>query len=349
MRSISLWAAVAATVASVVVAAATTSRAAEPEIWVQGAGATFPAPLYKKWIDAYTKSHPGVSITYDAVGSGEGVSRFVTGSVDFGASDSPLTEAEVARVTRGVIAIPGTAGMIVAAYSLPGLTGELKLPRDVYPDIFAGKITRWDDPRIQAANPDIKMPKRNIALVARLDGSGTTDAFTQHLAAVSEAWRGPTLKPGRLVNWPGTAMLARGNEGVASRIKISEGAIGYVEYGFAKRLGLPVAALQNHAGEFVRPTDKAGQVALAEGKATRAQDLRLLTLDPDSPQAYPIVTFSWLLVYGEYKDGRKGEALTNFVTWGLTEGQVLGSDLGYLALPPPVVSRGQAAVAGVRF
>ncbi len=349
MRIIKALAVTAVALTCAVFTAGSAARAADTEVWLQGAGSTFAAPLYKRWIDVYHKKNPSVSGTYDSVGSGEGISRFVTGSVDYAGTDSPLKDAEAERVSRGVVTIPSAGGMVVIAYSLPGLKGTLNLPRDVYPDIFAGIITRWDDPRIQAANPEIKLPKRNIALVVRLDSSGTTDAFTQHLAAVSPSWRGPKLRAGRLVNWPDTAMLARGNEGVSSRIKISEGAIGYVEYGFAKRLGLPVAALENHAGRFVLPTDDAGKIALSEARALRPQDLNLLILDPESPLSYPIVTFTWMLLYGEYKDPRKGEALVNFITWGLTEGQSLCVDLGYIPLPERLVGRGQDTLSKVRF
>jgi len=350
MRILNAFTATAAALLCAVVAAAGTASAADSEVWLQGAGATFPAPLYKKWIAVHHEKNPAVSISYDSVGSGEGISRFVTGSVDFGASDAPLSEAEAKRVAGGVVTVPGTAGMIVIAYNIPGFSGDLKLPRDVYADIFAGNITRWDDPRIQAANPQLTMPRRNIALVTRLDSSGTTYAFSSHLAAISDAWRQPNLKAGKLVNWPASAMLVRGNEGVSSRIKISENSIGYVEYGFAKRLGLPVAALQNKAGAFVRPSGAAGQQALAEATASGKDDLKLSAiLDPAGAQSYPIVTYSWLLLYGEYKDARNGAALTKSLSWGLNEGQARGEDMGYIPVPREVAARGQEALAGIRY
>ena len=222
---------------------------------LHGAGSTFSAALYKQWIETYHREHPQVSITYDAVGSGEGVRRFVAGSVDFGASDVALSDREAAEISRGAVMVASTAGMVVLAYNVPGLRGELKLPRDVYPAILSGQIRRWDDPRIQAANPGVSLPHLNIVIVARQDSSGTTFALTNHLAAISLAWREQGLGVGKLVEWPASAMLASGNEGVAARIKISEGSIGYVEYGFAKRLGLPMAVLQNKAGKFVSPDD----------------------------------------------------------------------------------------------
>lgn len=315
-------------------------------LWIQGAGATFPEPLYSKWIESYHAEHPNVSITYDAVGSGEGVNRFMTGSVDFGASDAPLTDNDAARVARGVTQIPATAGMVVLAYNLPGVQGALKLPRDVYTEIFAGKLQRWDDPKIEAANPGMALPRRNIVIVARQDSSGTTAAFTMHLAAISPSWREQGLSAGKLIDWPGSAMLAHGNEGVASRIKISEGAIGYVEYGFAKRLGLPVAALQNKAGQYIVPTEATGQRALAEASAG---DPGVTVIDPSAAEAYPIVTYSWLLLYRRYPDARKSAAIKDFVSWGLTRGQGLAADLGYLPLPEEVASLGRQALANVGY
>jgi phosphate transport system substrate-binding protein len=318
-------------------------------LWIRGAGATFPAPLYAKWIEAYHAEHPSVSLTYDAVGSGEGISRFVAGSVDFGASDAVLTDAQAAKVTSGVITIPATAGMVVLAYNLPGVSGALKLPRDVYTGIFAGTVKRWDDPRIAAANPGMALPRRDIVIVARQDGSGTTAAFTSHLAAVSPSWHEQGLGVGTLIDWPGSAMLARGNEGVASRIKISEGAIGYVEYGFAKRLGIPVAALQNKAGRFVAPSESAGQRALAQASAATADDPRMTILDPSGTEAYPIVTYSWLLLYRQYADARTSAAIKDFVGWGLTRGQSFASGLDYLPLPAEIASRGRQALADVGY
>jgi ABC-type phosphate transport system substrate-binding protein len=204
---------------------------------LHGAGSTFAAPLFKKWIDEYSVSHRNVTVTYDAVGSGEGVKRFLAESVDFAGSDEILSESEIAKVP-GAIMLPIAAGMIALAYNIPGVNSEIKLPRDVYVEIFAGKIRKWDDPRIQAANPGIAFPRRDIALVARQDSSGTTAAFTNHLAAIGPAWQAAGMGVGKLIDWPAGILLAPGNEGVAARIRLSEGSIGYVEYWFAQRLGL---------------------------------------------------------------------------------------------------------------
>ena len=208
--------------------------------------------------------------------------------------------------------------MVVLAYNVPGLHSELKLPRDVYPAILPGQILRWDDPRIQQVNPGLSMPHLNIVIVARQDSSGTTFALTNHLAAISLAWRERGLGVGKLIEWPSGAMLASGNEGVASRIKISEGSIGYIEFGFAKRLGLPMALLQNKAGRFIAPDDAAGLQALAEASAKTPAELNQSIVDPSGADAYPIVTFSWLLLYRQYAEAEKGTAVRDFVSWGLS-------------------------------
>jgi phosphate transport system substrate-binding protein len=330
------------------VAAASPARragAAPPELSLSGAGSTFSAPLYKHWIEAYRRVRPQISVSYDAVGSGEGIRRFISGNVDFGASDVALSDAEAARVPAGVVMIASTAGMVVLAYNLPGLLGELKLPRDVYPAILAGKIKRWDDQRLRRANPGVALPHRDIVIVARQDSSGTTYALTNHLATIDPAWRGEGHDVGKLIEWPARAMLAVGNEGVASRIKISEGSIGYVEYGFAKRLGLPMAILQNKTGAFVTPSDVSGRQALVEASAKTLAGLNQSVADPADAAAYPIVTFSWILLYRQYADPGKGAAVRDFVAWGLSNDRAFGSEFGYLPLPGEVVASDRQALA----
>jgi phosphate transport system substrate-binding protein len=312
-------------------------------IALHGAGSTFASLLYKKWIAAYRAVAPAVSVSYDPVGSGEGIARFIAETVDFAGSDVPLSDTEIAKVHNGVTMLPATAGMIVLAYNVPGLTGELKLPRDVYADIFAGAIKRWDDPRIHAANPGLKLPHLDIVLVARLDASGTTAVFTEHLAAISPTWRERGLGVGKIVQWPSGSMLASGSEGVAARIKISEGAIGYVEYGFPKRLNIPTAVLQNKAGEFVAANAASGQQALAAGASSLSQ-LPASVVDPAEHGAYPIVTYSWIALNRKYADPRKSAALREFIDWGLTHGQTAGVDLGYVPLTSGVIALSKQAL-----
>ncbi len=295
-----------------------------------------------------TEAESGGRDRLSVVGSGEGTKRFLEHTVDFGASDAALTDEQMAGVKAGARLVPVTAGIVVLAYNLPGLTAPLKLTRDVYTDIFAGKIREWGDPRLVALNPGLKLPKQTITLVGRQDSSGTTYALSNHLSAVSAEWRDRGPGVGKVVDWPGHAMMARGNEGVASRIKISQGSIGYVEYGFAKRLGLPMAHLQNRAGRFVEPGPRSGQAALAAGVKQMPGNLRAFLPDPDGEDAYPIVTFTWLLLYGQYAEAEKAAALKRFVDWSLTEGQSYSGELGYIPLPADVALLARAAVAAVK-
>jgi phosphate transport system substrate-binding protein len=334
----------AAILAGLLVVAAAPALSANATVTLRGAGATFPAPLYERWIQAFRKAEPGVAITYDVVGSGEGARRFIANAVDFGASDAALSDEQIARVTPGARLVPVTAGIVVLAYNVPGLERPLKLPRSVVADIFAGRIRMWNDPRLAAANPGVSLPAHTIAVVARQDGSGTTFALTNHLSAVSADWRdrGPGI--GTLVDWGGRAMLARGNEGVAGRIKGSHDAIGYVEYHFAKKLKLSMAAVANKAGRYVEPSERSGEAALAANVGRMPANLRLFIPDPDGDDAYPIVSLSWLLVYESYWEREKSAALRRFLVWALTEGQSLSREMGYIPLPPEVASRSLAAV-----
>jgi phosphate transport system substrate-binding protein len=316
---------------------------------IRGAGATFPEPLYQKWIERYRQEHSEVVFHYEGVGSGEGIKRFIEAQVDFGASDAAMKDEEIARVENGVTLIPVTAGMVVLAYNLPGVQGELKLPRDVYVDIFLGKVWRWDNQRITNANPGLKLPPKLIQVVARRDGSGTTYAFTNHLSAISPAWRKEGPGTGKLIDWPGGAMTGNGNEGVAQKVKLSHGSIGYMEYGFARRLGLPVAALENKSGIFVKPDARAGKAALAAAAAADLpEDLRLFLPDPQGPDSYPIVSLSWILLYDKYADSQKAIALKEAVTWGLTQGQATAEEMGYIPLPEVIVSRATDSIANIR-
>jgi phosphate transport system substrate-binding protein len=296
---------------------------------LHGAGSTFSAPLYRKWIAVYQADHPDILLNYDVVGSGEGLNRFIAGSVDFGASDILPGAESFASVKRGVVAVPVTAGMIVLAYNLPSLAGPLNLPRHVYSDIFAGRIKLWNDKAIQKANPNVALPPMDIAVVVRQDSSGTTAAFTRHLQAIGASWQATGAGQGFLIDWPAEVMFANGNEGVASRIRMSEGSIGFVEFGFAKRLGLPAAMLENRAGQLVAPGEDAGRAALM---ATRNDS----TTDPPGESSYPLVSYSWLLLNRRYWDPKRGPALKEWIGWGLTSGQTFATALGYLALPTEI-------------
>ncbi|MAR90312.1 MAG: phosphate ABC transporter substrate-binding protein PstS [Pseudomonadales bacterium] len=314
---------------------------------VVGAGATFPEPLYQRWIKEFAPGEPA-PVRYYGVGSGEGVTRFIAGTVDFGASDAAMTDRELQQVTAGTVMVPATAGMVVLAYNLPQVTGPLRLPRDVYVDIFLGKLTEWNDPRIVQANPDLSLPRKTIQVVTRRDGSGTTYAFTNHLTEISAAWRqGPGT--GKKVDFPGGAITAAGNTGVAQMIKISEGAIGYVEYGFARRLDLPVVALQNRAGAYVEPSPETGSAAIDAATGTMPENLRLFLPDPEGKDSYPIVSMSWLLLYERYTDSEKLALLRHWVNQGLSSrGQQLARELGYIPLPDSIVQKAMDAVAKIQ-
>jgi phosphate transport system substrate-binding protein len=330
-----------------VAAAAAAQTAASNALVLHGAGATFPAPLYKKWIGVFTAQNPDISIEYQEVGSGEGVRRFLAQSVDFGASDGALTDEQMAKVAAGVRLVPATAGLVVLAYNLPGLGGDLKLSREAYADIFLRRIQKWNDSRIQALNPGLKLPNLSIVIAARKDSSGTTFAVSNHLSAISSAWRdGPGV--GFVIDWSNRAMLARGNEGVAALVKNGVGALGYVEYGFAERLRLPMAQLQNRAGEYVAPNVHNGQATLARNARSMPENLRLYLPDPEGAESYPILSLSWLLLYERYPDQRKGAAIKRFVSWGLTGGQSYSADLGYITLPPEVAALSRAALERVQ-
>ncbi len=304
-------------------------------ITLQGTGATFPAPFYQRWFAEYHKLHPEVQINYQALGSGAGVKQFTDNLVDFGASDAAMTDEEIKLVKDGVAMLPMTAGSIVLAYNLPGFTGDLRLSRDAYIGIFLGKITAWNDPTIAAANPGTTLPATKITVVERSDGSGTTFVFTNHLSAISEQWKnGPGV--GKSINWP-VGVSGKGNAGVTALLKQTPGAIGYVEYGYAKETKLPMAVLQNKSGAYVK-VDLASQQAALAGVEMPA-DLRAWLPDPSGPDAYPIVTYTWLLCYKTYAKADVANTLKEVIRYGLTDAQKFSADLGYIPLPANVVAQ----------
>lgn len=312
---------------------------------LHGAGATFPLPLYEKWVEVYEESHPEVAIEYLGVGSGEGTTQFLSESVDFGASDAALTDEQMSEVKRGAQLVPTCAGSIVLAYNLPGLTGDLKLSREVYVDIFLNKITMWNDARIVELNSNLELPKLEIALAARQDSSGTTFAFTNHLSSVSPEWHdGPGA--GKLIDWPGATRLAHGNEGVAGLVKRNPGAIGYVEFGVASRADLQMASLENKAGNYILPTGDTGLKTLEEAKLP--ENFRAFFPDPEGQGSYPIVTYTWMLLYKSYPDETRRDALKQFVNWCLEDGQHYNQELGYIRLTPETASRVRDAVASIK-
>ncbi len=304
-----------------------------------GAGASFPAPLYQRWVQEFSRKTPNLQIDYQSVGSGAGIERFTQELVQFGATDVPMNDQQIAQVRRGVIQLPVTAGSIVLAYNLPGVD-NLRLSRETYANIFLGNITNWNDPAIAEDNPGVNLPNQPISVISRSDGSGTTGVFTMHLAAISEEWRN-TVGQGTSVQWP-TGIGARGNEGVTAQVSQVGGAIGYIEYSFARSAGLPTAALENRAGNFIEATSETKTNSLEA--VTLPDDLRAIIPDPDGENSYPIVTYTWLLVYREYPDPLVAKSIEGLVEFMLNGGQEIAPELGYIRLPDNVRETvGQAA------
>lgn len=304
---------------------------------ITGSGASFPFPLYSAWFKDFSKKTEGVTVDYQSKGSGAGIQDLINNVVDFAASDAAMKDEDIAKVKQGVVLLPMTAGEIVLAYNLPGVK-ELKLPRDVYSDIFLGKITKWDDPRIAAANPGAKLPSTPITVVVRSDSSGTTFNFTSHLAAISEGFKaGPGA--GTSVQWPSSDKFVKApkNDGVTATILQTPGAIGYVEFGYAKLTGASMAVLENKDGKFVAPGGEGGAAALASAKFD--DHMRAFITDPEGEAAYPISTFTWMLFYESGQDAAKVQALKAMVEYGLTTGQGMAEELGYIPLPELVIEK----------
>lgn len=311
---------------------------AEP-VTLQGSGASFPAPLYSRWFKDFSEKTAGVRVNYQATGSGAGVKAFTAGQTDFGASDAAMTDAEIKEAKDNVLLFPVTAGSIVLAYNLEGVT-DLKLSREAYAGIFLGEIKSWNDPKITASNPGVKLPAKNITPVHRSDGSGTTFVFTQHLSAISEKWKsGPGS--GTSVEWKG-GVAGKKNDGVTALITQTPGSIGYIEYGFAISSKQPMAQLENKAGKFIAPTLPSATSAL-KGVELPA-DMRAWVTDPAGDDVYPIVTYTWLLTKKKYDDAAKGAAIKQLLKWCLTDGQKLSESLQYVALPEAVAERVNKAV-----
>lgn len=317
--------------------------AVQAETTLNGSGASFPFPLYAKWAKDFSKENKDAQVQYQAVGSGAGIRAFIAETVDFAASDAAMNDEEISKVPaeKGVVLLPMTAGEVVLSYNLPG-NPELKLPRDVMTDIFLGKLDSWKDERIVKANPDVDLPDDKITVVRRSDSSGTTYVFTGHLAAVSEEFK-KEVGHGKSVNWPKSFVGAPKNDGVAAMIKQTPGAIGYIEYGYAEATGQPMAILQNKAGNFVKPGEESGKAALASAEFPTTDlpgykgtpDLRVWVSDPAGEQAYPIATFTWMLMY-QHQDEEKAKVLRDFIEYGLTKGQADAPKMGYIPLPENV-------------
>jgi phosphate transport system substrate-binding protein len=304
-----------------------------------GAGATFPFPLYSKWFSDYAREK-GVRINYQPIGSGGGIRQLGEGTVDFGASDSPMSDAEMAKAKGGaVLHVPTVLGAVVLIYNVPELTQPLRLSGPVIAEIFRGTIKRWNDGRIAALNPGVSLPAKDILIVHRSDGSGTTFIFSDYLAAVSPEWAKAPGK-GKELRWP-TGLGAKGNEGVSGQVKQLPGAIGYVELNYATQNQLAYASVQNAAGQFVRPSTASVTAAAAGALATLppTTDYRVSVVNAPGAEAYPISSFTWLLLYRNQPDTAKGRKLVDFVRWALTQGAQSATALDYAPLPKAMADR----------
>lgn len=316
--------------------------AAATEVKLQGAGASFPAPLYNKWFKAYSAAHQNVLVDYQSVGSGSGVKSVLDHTVDFGASDAAMTADDMAKVDGGVQLFPMTAGSIVLAYNLKD-ADNLQLSRQAYSGMFLGKVKRWNDPLIAKTNPGMKLPDLPINVVVRADGSGTSFVFSKHLSAISDEFD-KGVGANTMPNWP-VGTKSKGNEGVTASIMTTPGSIGYIEYGYAKSQKVPFAVLENKSGKFVAASTAAGQAALAS--AALPDDMIVWASDPEAADAYPIVTYTWLICYKKYPDKTKQQAMQDLVRYGLTDGQTDAETLGYIPLPASVVAKATTALQNI--
>lgn len=308
------------------------------QLKLNGAGATFPYVIYSKWFDVYHQN-TGIEFNYQSIGSGGGIKQVIEGTVDFGASDAPMTDDQLQQVkdkqSSEILHIPTVMGAVVVTYNVTGLAGGLKLSQDALAGIYLGEITKWNDPKLAALNSDKTLPDAAIIVVHRSDGSGTTNIFTDYLTKISKNWADKVGK-GTSVNWP-VGLGGKGNEGVAGTVKQSDGAIGYVELAYAVKNNLPYAVLENKAGKYVEATFDAVSAAAAGAIKSMPEDLRVSITNADGKNAYPISGFTWLLIYKKTKDKEKAAAIKKFLSWAMKDGQSFAKDLYYAPLPKEIV------------
>jgi phosphate transport system substrate-binding protein len=329
---------------------------AQGQITINGAGATFPFPLIDTWRVDYKSIKPNVNINYQSIGSGGGVKQFIEKTVDFGATDAPLTASEVQRAP-GAVHIPETIGSVVVAYNIPSMPNKgLKLTGPVLADVFLGKITKWNDPKIQSLNPGVSLPGEDIIVVHRSDGSGTTYVWTDYLSNISTAWN-EQIGRGKSVQWP-TGIGGPGNEGVANAIRGSPNTIGYVELAYALTTQMPYAYLGNQAGKFIEPTLESTRAAVAATAPTLpkgdASWEHISVVNAPGAESYPVASFSYLILFKELStnpsiDQAKAKALVDFMSWAITDGQQSADDLAYVPLPAEVVKLNQETLKSLTF
>jgi phosphate transport system substrate-binding protein len=315
---------------------------------LNGAGATFPYPIYSKWFSEYHNLHPDIQFNYQSIGSGGGIRQVIAGTVDFGASDGPMTDQQLAEAQKAlgtrVLHMPTVLGAVVPAYNIPGLSAELKLTSDALAGIFLGKITKWNDKAIASVNPEVKLPDLDIVVIHRSDGSGTTYIFTDYLSKVSSDWQSQVGK-GTSVKWP-IGLGGKGNEGVAGMIRQMQGGIGYVELIYAVQNKIPYGSVKNAAGNFLKASLES-VTAAAASVTNMPADFRVSITNAPGKDAYPISSFTWLLVLEKAKDPNKGKILADFLNWMVEDGQKMTAQLSYAPLPENVVQKEKAAIKQV--
>jgi phosphate transport system substrate-binding protein len=314
------------------------------ETQLNGAGATFPYPMYSKWFSEYNKLHPDVQINYQSIGSGGGIRQVLNGTVDFGASDGPMTDEQLKEAKTKILHIPTVLGAVVPAYNVPGISGDIKFTPEALAGIFLGKIQKWNDPAITQANPGVKFPDKSIIVVHRSDGSGTTFVFTDYLSKISKEWEA-TVGKGTSPKWP-VGLGGKGNEGVAGQIRQLEGSIGYVELIYAAENKITYGAVRNAAGNFVKASLD-GVTEAAASSPKMPADFRVSITDAPGKTAYPISSFTWLLIPEQAQDPKKGKIIADFLNWMVTDGQKMTSQLSYAPLPANVVEKVKAAIKQV--
>jgi phosphate transport system substrate-binding protein len=314
-------------------------------IQLQGAGATFPNPLYQKWLSEYGKLHPDVKIDYQSIGSGGGVKQIMAQTVDFGASDSPMTNEDLKAAQAEILHIPTVLGAVVLTYNLQGVSQTLHFTPEVIADIFLGKIKKWNDPRIASDNAGAKLPASDITIVHRSDGSGTSAVFTDYLCKVSPEWK-EKVGTGPSPSWP-VGIGGKGNEGVTGQVKNTPNTIGYVELIYALQNKLPVAQIKNASGAFVEPSSDSVMAAAAASAGSTPDDLRVSITNAQGPQAYPISSYTYILVYKNQKDAAKGKVLVDFLWWGIHNGESFAKNLSYVPLPDDIAKRTEVKINSI--
>jgi phosphate transport system substrate-binding protein len=311
---------------------------------LNGAGATFPNPMYSKWFSEYHKAHPDIQINYQPIGSGGGIRQILAGTVDFGASDGPMSDEQLSQAKTKILHVPTVLGAVVPAYNIPGVSGEIKFTPDALAGIFLGKITTWNDAAITSVNPGVNLPNSPIVVIHRSDGSGTTYIWTDYLSKVSSDWQSRVGK-GTSVKWP-VGLGGKGNEGVAGMIRQMQGSIGYIELIYAVQNHIPYGVVKNAAGSFVKASLESVTAAAASVKSMPS-DFRVSITNAPGKDAYPISSFTWLLIPAQSKDAAKGKILADFLNWMVDDGQKMTADLTYAPLPGNVAEKVRAEIKQV--